>query len=140
MPLCYRWLCCWPAQCRSVSVCSVHTPRMPPGTSPQNDELPTEPDKHTTTSILQPFSKTTWVSQYQKSKTILVFKEADCDVEVLVWKWNRPDYLQTICTLLQIHNHANISSLNFLWVFFLVPNQQRQGTEGNWPSLAFVNL
>jgi len=88
---------------------------MPPGTSPQNDELPTEPDKHKTTSILQPFSKTTWVSQYQKSKTILVFKEADCDVEVLGWKWNRPDYLQTICTLLQIHNHANISSLNFFY-------------------------
>ena len=44
-----------------------------------------------------PFSRTTWVSRYQKGKTSLDFTEAS-DSE---WQWH-------VCTLLQTDNHASI--------------------------------
>jgi len=58
------------------------------------------------------FSRTTWVSQYQKSKTSLDLNVARDD-EVLGWQWHQLDHMQTICTSLQIDNHTNTSSRNF---------------------------
>jgi len=48
-------------------------------------------------------------------------------------QWHRLDHVQTICTLLETDKHANTSSLNFFTgrMIFLMPSQQRQGTEGN---------
>jgi len=41
------------------------------------------------------------------------------------------DRMQAICTLLQTDNHTNTSSFNFTGrVLFVMPNQQRQSTEG----------
>ena len=60
------------------------------------------------------FSKTAWVSRYQKGKTSLNLKEAR-DYRVLGWPWHQLDYVQTICTSLQTDNHTNTSSLNFYW-------------------------
>ena len=58
------------------------------------------------------FSKTTWVSPYQKGKTSLELNEARDD-GVLRWQWHQLDHMQTICTSLQTDNHTNTSSLNF---------------------------
>jgi len=69
---------------------------------------------------LQPFnglfSRTTWVSRYQKGKTNLDFTGAK-DSE---WQW------------LQTDNHASTSTTLFFTgrMPFLPPNQQRQSTEG----------
>jgi len=57
------------------------------------------------------FSRTTWVSQYQKGKTSLDLNEARDDA-VLGWQWHDLDHMQTICTSLQTDNHTNTSSLN----------------------------
>ena len=40
-------------------------------------------------------STTTWVSQYQKSKTTEDFNEARDD-GVLGWQWHQPDHMQTV--------------------------------------------
>jgi len=67
----------------------------------------------TTTSTANGFfSGTTWVSCYQKGKTSLDLNEAR-DYGVWGWQWQQLDHVQTICTLLQTHNHANTSSLIF---------------------------
>ena len=60
------------------------------------------------------FSRTTWVSWYQKGKTSLNLNEAR-DGGVWRWQWNQVDHkiMQTICTSLQTDNHINTSSLNF---------------------------
>jgi len=58
------------------------------------------------------FSRTTWVSQYQKGKTSLDLNEARDD-GVLGWQWHQLDHMQTICTSPQTDNHTNTSSLNF---------------------------
>jgi len=50
------------------------------------------------------FSRTTWVSRYQKGKTGLDLSEARDDG---VWD------AVAICTLLQTDKHINTSSLNF---------------------------
>jgi len=55
---------------------------------------------------------TTWVSQYQKGKSTLDLYEAR-DYLVLGIQWHQLDHMQTICTLLQIENHTNTSSVNF---------------------------
>ena len=55
-----------------------------------------------------PFSGTTQVSRYQKSKTNLDFTEAR-DSE---WQWNQLGHMQ-VCTLLQTDNHATIPPLSF---------------------------
>jgi len=59
------------------------------------------------------FSRTSWVSWYQKGKTSLDFNEARDD-GVLGWQRHQLDHMQTICTLLQTDNHANTSPLSFL--------------------------
>ena len=57
------------------------------------------------------FSKTTWVSQYQKGKSTLDFNEARDDGS-LGWLWHQPDHMQTMCILLWIDNHAGTSLLD----------------------------
>ena len=80
--------------------------------------------------LLQPFnglfSRTTWVSQYQKGKTNLDFTGAR-DSE---WQWHQLGHMQ-VCTSLQTDNHASTPPLCFFTgqMPFLPPNKQRQGTE-----------
>jgi len=57
------------------------------------------------------FSRTTWVSQFQKGNSSLDLNEATDD-GVLGWQWHQLDHMQTICTSLQTDNHTNTSSLN----------------------------
>jgi len=68
------------------------------------------------------------VSRYQKGKTNLDFTEAR-DSE---WQWHQLGHMQ-VCTLLQTDNHASTPPLSFFTgrMPFLLPNQQRQSTEGN---------
>jgi len=52
--------------------------------------------------------------------------------EMIGWQWHQLDHMQIICTLIWTDNHASTASLNFLQAgFFLMPNRQRQSTEGN---------
>jgi len=64
---------------------------------------------------------------HQKGKTNLDFTEAR-DSE---WQWHQLGHMQ-VCTSLQTENHTNTLSLNFFTgrMFFLMPNQQCQSTEG----------
>ena len=55
------------------------------------------------------FSRTTWVSRYQKGKTNLDFTGAR-DSE---WQWHQMGHMQ-VCTLLQTDNHASTPPLCFL--------------------------
>jgi len=73
------------------------------------------------------FSRTTWVSQYQKGKTSLDFTGAR-DSQ---WQWHQLGHMQ-VCTSLQTDNHASTPPLCFFTgrMPFLPPNQQRQSTEG----------
>ena len=73
------------------------------------------------------FSRTTWVSRYQKGKTNLDFTGAR-DSE---WQWHQLGHMQ-FCTSLQTDNHASTPPLKFFTgrMPFLPPNQQRQSTEG----------
>ena len=71
------------------------------------------------------FSRTIWVSWYQKGNTSLELNEAR-DGGVLGWQWHQLDHMQTICISLQTDNHTNTSSLNFYR-----PNQQCQSTKGS---------
>jgi len=63
--------------------------------------------------LLQPFnglfSRTTWVSRYQKGKTNLNFTGAR-DSE---WQWHQLGNMQ-VCTSLQTDNHASTPPLCFL--------------------------
>jgi len=54
------------------------------------------------------FSRTSWVSWYQKGKTSLDLNEARDD-GVLGWQWQQLDHMQTICTSLLTDNHINTS-------------------------------
>jgi len=55
------------------------------------------------------FSRTTWVSQHQKGKTILDIIKQD------MMGWQRQlEHVRIICTLLQTDNHVSTSSLNIL--------------------------
>ena len=67
----------------------------------------------TTQLQLQPFnglfSRTTWVSRYQKGKTNLDFTGAR-DSE---WQWHQLGHMQ-VCTSLQTDNHASTPPLCFL--------------------------
>jgi len=66
------------------------------------------------------------VSRYQKGKINLDFTEAN-DSE---WQWHQLGHMQ-VCTLLQTDNHASTPPLFFTdRMPFLLPNQQRQSTEG----------
>jgi len=73
------------------------------------------------------FSGTTQVSWYQKGKTSLDFTEAR-DSE---WQWHHLGHMQ-VCTSLQTDNYASTPPLSFFTgrMPFLLPNQQRQSTEG----------
>jgi len=55
-----------------------------------------------------PLCGTTWVSQYQKSKTNLDFTEAR-DSE---WQWHQLGRMQ-VCTSIQTENHASTPPLCF---------------------------
>jgi len=68
------------------------------------------------------------VSQYQKGKTNLDFIGAR-DSE---WQWHQLGHMQ-ICTSLQVNNHASTPPTTQFFTGrmpFLLPNQQRQSTEG----------
>ena len=81
-----------------------------------------------------PFSGTTQVSRYQKSKTNLDFTEAR-DSE---WQWNQLGHMQ-VCTALQTDNHASTPPLSFLQAGCsscrptnsVKALKARQSTEGN---------
>jgi len=79
-----------------------------------------------------PLSRTTRLSQYQKSKTNLDFTEAG-DSE---WQSHQLGHMQ-VCTSLQADNHASTPPLSFFTgrMPFLPPNQQRQITEGTQYSI-----
>ena len=66
------------------------------------------------------FSRTTWVSRYQKGKTNLDFTGA-IDSE---WQWHQLGHMQ-VCTSLQTDNHAITPPLSFFTgrMPFLPPNQ-----------------
>jgi len=74
-----------------------------------------------------PSSGTTRVSQYQKDKTNLDFTEARNSE----WQWHQLGHMH-VCTLFQTDNHASNPPLSFFTgrMPFLLPNQQRQSTEG----------
>ena len=72
------------------------------------------------------FSGTTRVGQYQKGKTNLDFTEAR-DSER---QWHQLGHMQ-VCTSLQTDDHASIPPVFTGRMPFLLPNQQRQSTEGN---------
>ena len=79
-----------------------------------------------TTTIYRLFSRTIWVSRYQKGKTNLDFTGAR-DSE---WQWHQLGHMQ-VCTLLQTNNiPAPHHSVFTGRMPFLPPNQQRQSTEG----------
>jgi len=61
------------------------------------------------------FSRTTWVSRYQKGKTSLDLNDTRDD-GVLGWQWHQLDHMQTISTSLQTDNHTSTSSLSCLQV------------------------
>jgi len=87
--------------------------------------MPDNTHTHTFNGLL---SGTTRVSRYQKGKTNLDFTEAR-DSE---WQWHQLGHVQ-VCTSLQTDNHASITPLFFTGQMpFLLSNQQRQSTEGNW--------
>jgi len=73
------------------------------------------------------FSRTTWVSWYQKGKTNLAFTGAR-DNE---WQWHQLGHMQ-VCTLLKTSHPRQYPTTLFLTgrMPFLPPNQQRQSTEG----------
>jgi len=57
----------------------------------------------TTTSVYQPFSRTTWVGWRQKGRPFWILLEQ----EMTGWQWHQLDNMQIICTLLQTDNHAS---------------------------------
>jgi len=67
------------------------------------------------------------LSQYQKGKTSLDFTEARDSK----WQQHHLGHMQ-VCTSLQTDNHASSPPLSFFTgrMPFLLPNQQRQSTEG----------
>jgi len=53
------------------------------------------------------FSRTTWVSRYQKGKPFWILLEQ----EMTGWQWHQLDHMQIICASLQADNHASYSPL-----------------------------
>jgi len=81
------------------------------------------------------FSRTTWVSRYQKVKTSLDLNEPRDD-GVLGWQRHQLDNIQTICISLWTDNHtSNHQSIFTGWMLFLTPNQQCQSIEGKTVNL-----
>jgi len=58
------------------------------------------------------FSRTAWISWYQKGKTSFDLNEAR-DYGVLGWQWHQLDHMQTICISHHTDNHTNTLSLSF---------------------------
>ena len=58
------------------------------------------------------FSRTAWVSQYQKGKTSLDLNRARVD-GVLGLQWHQLVHMPTVCTSLETDNHTNNLSFNF---------------------------
>ena len=83
---------------------------------------------YTHTPFNGPLSGTIQASRYQKGKTNLDFTEAR-DSE---WQWHQLGHMQ-VCNLLQTDNHASTRTTPYFTgrMPFLLPNQQRQRTEGN---------
>jgi len=77
---------------------------------PPNQQRQSTEGIHTHTRLIA-LSRTTWVSQYQKSKTNLDFTDAR-DSE---WQWHQLGHMQ-VCTSLQTDNHASTPPLSFLQV------------------------
>ena len=74
------------------------------------------------------FSRTTWVSQYQKGKTNLDLNEERDDGGFGI-QWHQLDHMQTICST-QITRPTPRHSIFTGRMLFLMPNQQCQSTEG----------
>jgi len=83
------------------------------------------------------FSRTTWVSRYQKGKTNLDFTGA----RESGWQWHPLGHMQ-VCTSFQTDNHASAPPLCFFTgrMPFLPPNQQRQSTEGMTPDMELGHI
>ena len=92
----------WTSLCyHSVSLCYLHR---------VHTHARTHARTHTHTHLFNgPFSRTTRVGQYQKSKTNLDFTEAR-DSE---WQWHQLGHMH-VCTSLQTENHAITPPLSFL--------------------------
>ena len=91
--------------------------------------MPCNTHTYTHTHLTARFSGTTRVSQYQKGKTNLDFTEAR-DSE---WQWHQLGHMQ-VCTSIQTDNHPyQHPTAQFFTgrMPFLLPNQQRQSTEGS---------
>ena len=80
------------------------------------------------------FSRTTWVSRYQKGKSCLNLNEARDD-GVLGWKWHQLDRMQTICSSLQTDNptisvktlKASMQNVSNTKISTLKPEYMRNG-------------
>jgi len=66
------------------------------------------------------------VSQYQKGKTSLDFTEAR-DSE---WQWHQRGHMQ-VHLAPDRQPHQQLTTVFYMRIPFLLPNQQRQSTEGN---------
>jgi len=51
------------------------------------------------------FSRTTWVSRYQKGKPFWILMKQG----MMGWQWYQEDHMKIICSLLQTDNHASTS-------------------------------
>ena len=105
----------------TVQIMEVHPPWF---RRPFSQTAITDTDTH---PFNGPLSGTTQVSRYQKGKTNLDFTEAT-DSE---WQWHQLCQMQ-VWTSLLTDNHASTPPLSFFTgrMPFLLPNQQRQCTEG----------
>ena len=83
------------------------------------------------------FSKTTWISRYQKGKTSLDLKRGK-RWWGLGMQWHQLDHMQTICTSLQRDNQPHQHPITQFFtgrMLFLMPNQQSQSNGGLMPTL-----
>jgi len=77
------------------------------------------------------FSRTTWLSQYQKRKTSLDLNEARDDGVLGCSGISWTIHKQSAPHSRQITTPTSHQSMFTGWMLFLMPNQQRQCTEGN---------
>ena len=90
--------------------------------------FPINQGTHTHTHTFNgPFSRTTWVSRYQKGKTNLDFSEAR-DGE---WQWHQLGHMRGMSAPCSRKPRQHPTAQFFTSRMpFLPPNQQRQSTEG----------
>ena len=78
------------------------------------------------------FSRTTWVSRYQKGKNQSGFKRGKRLWDSRI-QWHHLDHMQTICNSLQKITTTTPNHLIFTGqMLFLTPKQQCQSTEGKY--------